>query len=123
MMRPAVLTAAAVEAGFWLYLVVLGLRDAIPFAPGLGGTAAFLATVVFVAFVLPALVLAVAARGLQVAACLSGIAAVLYLYDPFVRFMSTLQALPLVVLSGVVLATGSALYGASRRAGPTPLGR
>src|SRR4051812_36569162 len=68
MTRPTILTVAAVEAGFWLYLVVLGLDDALPFATGPGATAAFLGTVVFVAFVLPALLLALAARGLQLAA-------------------------------------------------------
>src|SRR3954470_18575500 len=116
MTRPTVLTIAAVEAGFWLYLVVLGLDDALPFARGAGATAAFLGTVVFVAFVLPALLLGLAARGLQLAACLSSIAAILYLYDPFVRLTSALDGFALLAVFGcaAVVAAGGALYLASR---------
>jgi hypothetical protein len=116
MTRATVLTVAAIEAGFWLYLVVLGLDDALPFVNGAGGTVAFLGTVVFVAFVLPALLLALAGRGLQLAACLSSIAAVLYLYDPFLRLTSALDGFALLAVIGcaVVVAAGGALYLASR---------
>jgi hypothetical protein len=125
MTRLTILTASAAEGLFWLYLVVLGLDDALPFAKGLGGTAAFLATVVFVAFVLPALLLALAGRGLQLAACLSSIAAILYLYDPFLRLASTIDGPALLAClgAGLVLAAGAAWYAASRRAEPMPLSR
>ena len=53
------------EAAFWLYLVIGGLNDALPFAKGHGGIAAVLGTIVFVPFVLPALVLAVTERSLR----------------------------------------------------------
>lgn len=118
-LRRFVLTLAAAQTAFWLYLVVGGLNEALPFARGYGAFAALLGTLVYVAFALPALVLAALGRGLQLAAWLAAIAAVLYLYDPLLRVSAALDGIPflgLYVLGalGAVLLLG---YRAARGAG------
>lgn len=88
--RGVVLALASVETAFWLYLVVGGLADVLPFAKGYGADAAFLATLVFVPLVLPALVLGAMGRGLPLAAILCASAGLLYLFDPLLRLAAAL---------------------------------
>jgi hypothetical protein len=89
-MRVVVLALAGIETAFWLYLAVGGLADALPFAKGYGSEAAFLGTLVFVPFVLPALVLVAMDRALPIAAVLTAGAGLLYLFDPLLRLASML---------------------------------
>ena len=61
-MRRALLVITGIETLVWLYLVVGGLNDALFFAKGYGREAAQLANMVFMLFVLPAGILAIANR-------------------------------------------------------------
>ena len=56
------LIVTGIETLVWLYLVVGGLNDALFFAKGYGRQAAELANMVFMLFVLPAGILAIANR-------------------------------------------------------------
>jgi hypothetical protein len=100
-----VIGITCLETAFWLYLVIGGLNDALPFAKSYVGIAAVLGTLVFVPFVLPALLLAVMERGLPTAAWLSSIAALMFLYDPLI-WLITGESIPLVGLyvPGVIVA-------------------
>jgi hypothetical protein len=114
--RQAVIGITCLETVFWLYLVIGGLNDALPFAKAYGGVAAVLGTLVFVPFVLPALLLAVTKRGVPTAAWLSSIAALMFLYDPLIGLITAFESIPLVGLyvAGVVvaiLATARTLIG------------
>ncbi len=88
MLRRAVLALAAVETLIWVYLVVGGSHDALFFAKGYGQQAAQLAHLVFVLFVLPALILGALNRALGIAALLAGFAALAYGFDPWLRAMT-----------------------------------
>lgn len=90
-MRRWVLGIAGIEAAFWLYLAIGGLADALPFAKGYGAEAAFLGTLVFVPFVLPALVLGAMGRALPIAAVLAGGAGLLYMFDPLLRLAAAFR--------------------------------
>jgi hypothetical protein len=87
-MRRALLLITGIETLVWLYLVIGGLNDALFFAKGYGKQAAELANMVFMLFVLPAAIMAIAGRLLLVAAVLAGTAALLYGFDPFLRLMA-----------------------------------
>jgi hypothetical protein len=87
-MRRALLIVIGIETLVWLYLVIGGLNDALFFAKGYGKQAAELANMVFMLFVLPAGIMAIANRLLLAAAMLAGVAALLYAFDPFLRLMA-----------------------------------
>ena len=115
-LRLCILGVTAIETVVWLYLALGGLNDLLPFARGYGEVVAFLSTLVFVTFVLPALVMAMVGKGLYVAAWLSTVGAILYLYDPLLR-LTALDGVSFVSLV-VVGATGAlilASYGAAQR--------
>ena len=82
----------------------------------LGEVVAFLSTLVFVTFVLPALGLAMVGKGLYVAAWLSSVGAILYLYDPLLR-LTALDGVSFVslVVVGAIGALILATYGAAQR--------
>ena len=65
-----------------------GFNDALPFARGYGEVAAVLGTLVFIPFVLPALLLGLARRALGVAATLAAVGGLLYLLDPLSQRLS-----------------------------------
>lgn len=109
---------AGLDALFWLYLVVGGLNDALPFPQGFGGVAAVLGTMVFVPFALPALGLALADRALKLAAVLAVIAGFLYSLDALYRRSNVLDAVPVSGVLGVgfiVAVAGFALVASRRR--------
>jgi hypothetical protein len=87
-MRRALLIVIGIETLVWLYLVIGGLNDALFFAKGYGRQAAELTNMVFMLFVLPAGIMAIANRLLLAAAVLAGVAALLYAFDPFLRLMA-----------------------------------
>ena len=112
-LRHGVLAAALLETLYWLYLLVGGLADQLPFAKGYGQVAAVLGTLVFVPFVLPALCLGLAGRALGLAASLAAIGGFLYLLDPLYRVGSIVDAMPVsgVFALGMVIAlAGAAVY-------------
>ena len=115
--RITVLCVTGVETALWLYLALGGVTDSLPFAKGYGEFVALLSTVVYVTFVLPALVLAAVNRALYVAAWLSSVGAILYLYDPFLRITAVIGGLPFVglFLMGVLGAVLAAGYGVTKR--------
>lgn len=115
--RITVLCVTGVETALWLYLALGGVTDSLPFAKGYGEFVALLSTVVYVTFVLPALVLAAVNRALYVAAWLSSVGAILYLYDPLLRITAVIGGLPFVglFLMGVLGAVLAAGYGVTKR--------
>ena len=72
----------------WLYFLVGGYTDTLPFAKGYGAIAAALATLVFVLFTLPALLLAAFNRLIGVAFALAVLGLVCYIYDPLLRLIA-----------------------------------
>ena len=115
--RITVLCVTGVETALWLYLTLGGVTDSLPFAKGYGEFVALLSTVVYVTFVLPALILAAVGRALYVAAWLSSVGALLYLYDPLLRLTAAIGGLPFVglFLMGVLGAVLAAGYGVTKR--------
>ena len=115
--RITVLCVTGVETALWLYLALGGVTDSLPFAKGYGEFVALLSTVVYVTFVLPALVLAAVNRALYVASWLSSVGAILYLYDPLLRITAVLGGLSFVglFLMGVLGAVLAAGYGVTKR--------
>ena len=115
-LRLSILGVTLIETGVWLYLALGGLKDVLPFAQGYGEVVAFLSTLVFVTFVLPALVMAMVGKGLYVAAWLSTVGAILYLYDPLLR-LTALDGVSFVslVVFGAIGALILASYGAAQR--------
>lgn len=114
--RLSILAVSVLETGIWLYLTLGGLNDSLPFARGYGEAVAFLSTVVFVPFVLPALVLAIIGKGLHVAAWLCSVGAILYLYDPLLRLtaLDGVSFVALIIVGGIgVLSLAG--YGAAQR--------
>lgn len=79
---------AGIETLAWLYLTIAGITDTLPFAKGYGGPAAVLATIVFLIFTLPALLLAALNRLIGVAAALAILGFVCYAFDPLLRLFS-----------------------------------
>ena len=90
-MRRALLIVTGIETLVWLYLVVGGLNDAC-LPKGYGRQAAELANMVFMLFVLPAGILAIANRLLPAAAVLAGVAGLAYAFDPFLRVLALIRA-------------------------------
>jgi hypothetical protein len=86
--RKFTLMLAGVLTLITIYFVVGGFTDTLPFARGYGGIAAFLAGMVFVIFVLPALLLAAFNRLIGVAFALAVLGLVCYIYDPILRFLA-----------------------------------
>ena len=115
-LRLSILGVTLIETGVWLYLALGGLKDVLPFARGYGEVVAFLSTLVLVTFVLPALVMAMVGKGLYVAAWLSTVGAILYLYDPLLR-LTALDGVSFVslVVVGAIGALILASYGAAQR--------
>ena len=114
-LRFSILGVTALETAVWLYLSLGGLTETLPFARGYGSVVAFLSTVVFMPFVLPALVMAILGRGLQVAAWLCSVGGILYLYDPLLR-LTSLDGLSFVglIVVGALGALTLAVYGAGQ---------
>jgi hypothetical protein len=71
-----------------------GFNDALPFARGYGEVAAVLGTLVFIPFVLPALLLGLARRALGVAATIAAVGGLLYLLGPLYRLGSIIDTVP-----------------------------
>jgi hypothetical protein len=90
-MRRALLIVTGIETLVWLYLVIGGWNDALFFAKGYGKQAAQLANLVFMLFVLPAGILAIANRLLPAAAVLAAAAGLAYAFDPFLRAMALIR--------------------------------
>ena len=106
LLRSGVLIAASAETLYWLYLVVGGFNDALPFARGYGEVAAVLSTLVFIPFVLPALLLGLARRALGVAAILAAVGGLLYLLDPLYRLGSIIDTVPVSAVFAAGLIVG-----------------
>ena len=112
-----VICVAGVETALWLYLALGGVTDSLPFARGYGEFAALLSTIVYVTFVLPALILAAVGWALYLAGWLSSVGAILYLYDPLLRMTAAIGGVPFVglFLMGVLGAVLAAGYGVAKR--------
>jgi hypothetical protein len=112
-----VLLVAIIETVYWVYLLVGGLTDQLPFAKDYGEVAAVLGTFVFVPFVLPALVLAVRGRALGLAATLCTIGGVLYGMDPLYRVTTLVDDVPVsgVFAVGFVIALAGTAVLLTRR--------
>lgn len=82
------LVLAGLLTAVWLYYVIGGITDTLPFAKGYGGVAAALASIVFVIFVLPALVLAAITRLIGVAFALALLGLICYAFDPLLRLFA-----------------------------------
>lgn len=121
-LRLSLVGATGVETAGWLYLTVGGLKDVLPFARGYGAFAALLATIAFVTFVLPAILLTAFGKGLQVASWLASVAAILYLYDPLLRACAVLGAVPFVSIAfiGAVAAASAAMWHLANRHSAAP---
>jgi len=74
----------------WIWLTVGGMTDTLPFQRGYGNIAAVLATIVYVIFVLPALLLAFFNRLIGVAFTLAVLGLVCYAYGPITYLTSLL---------------------------------
>jgi hypothetical protein len=79
-LRIAVLVGAAAETLIWLGIWIYTARKANPTGDGMEWIAVWLATVVFVPFTLPALILGLIGRWLVFAAVLVAGVAIAYLY-------------------------------------------
>jgi len=86
--RKFTLAFAAALTLVTIVLVVGGVTDTLPFARGYGNIAAVLAGIVFVIFVLPAILLAAFNRLIGVAFALAALGLVCYIYDPLVRLIA-----------------------------------
>lgn len=69
----------------WAGLVIAGLLEVLPGHSGYGALAAILVTIVFVIFILPALLLAYFNRLIGFAFTLAILGLVCYAYDPIIR--------------------------------------
>lgn len=70
---------------FWAALAAMGLLELLPGHHGYGALAAVLVTIVYVIFVLPALLLAYFNRLIGVAFTLAVLGFICYAYDPILR--------------------------------------
>lgn len=86
--RQFTLVLSGMLTAVWLYYLIGGLTDTLPFAKGYGGPAAVLASIVFVIFVLPALLLVAINRLIGVAFALAVLGFICYAFDPLLRFFS-----------------------------------
>jgi hypothetical protein len=97
-LRRFVLALAIAETAVFLFYFIGGLLDALPFAKGYGGPAAFFAGLVFVPLTLPALVFSYLGRALRMSLVLLLLGGLIYAYDPLLRLGASLGGVPVTVL-------------------------